>query len=211
MIRLSVETCAAALNIAAMNRKSAFQTELAVGLAVFLVNGDAGKVSKSALCEAYAAAGYQCLRPVDIDYKTINRRINATADLYGKVNVKAWAAKLTENDLLRAIYIGLEPYELSTVADVQRYCNPPKKAGKKTPTKPHMEVLAGPVGTGNTGQTKIVSMFQRAAEEVRKGADHIETAHLAIMIPQDATRDELIELAGKLIALAEKKKELLTV
>lgn len=211
-VRLSVETCAKALNTAAINRKSAFQTELSVGLAIFLVVGGTHKEARRVLCETYAAAGYQCLRPVDMDYKTVNRRINATADLFNKVQVKSWAGKHSEGDMLRAIYIGLEPYELLTVADVQRFCNPPKKHAAPTVVKPHAAVLSGPSTPSNnhTGQAKVVEMFRRAADQVQKGADHIETKHLALVIPANATRDELIQMAQKLLALAEKKKELLT-
>lgn len=204
-MKLSIETCATALNIAAMNRRSAFQTELAVGLGVFLVASGTHPDAKRLLCEAYAAAGYQCMRPADMDYKTVNRRINATAELFHHVDVKAWAGKTNEETLLRALHIGLEPFQLYTVSDVQRFCDPDRL---KPPVhvKPHDAVLNG----GHTGQDAVIAMFKGATAQVRAGAEHIETAHLALVIPDTTTRDELIELAAKLIALAEKKKELLT-
>ncbi len=206
MNRLSIETCADALNIAAINRKSAFQTELAVGLGVFLISGGTNLDAKRLLREAYAASGYQCLHGGELDYKTVNRRINATAELFHKVPVKTWAGKLSEKDMLRAICIGLEPHELHSVADVMRKCNPAKKAATPVAVKPHGALLTGPIGTNDTGQQKVVAMFRRAADQVEHGAQHFETKHLALMIPQSATREELIQMAHKLLSLAEDKK-----
>lgn len=202
-MKLSIETCADALRGAAMNRKAAFQTELAVGLAVFLHAGDTTPEARTNLCAAYAGAGYQCLTTSGIDYKTINRRINATAELFHRVPVATWAGKHSELLLLKAITLGLEPYELLNVQDVVRFCNPQKLPPKTRSVEPHTGILAGPT----TGQGKVIDLFRRAADAVAKGARHVETKHLALMVPDSASRDELIELAGKLLAMAN---ELLT-
>jgi HAMP domain-containing protein len=206
-MNLSIETCAQALSTAAINRRVALQIELAVGLGVFLLYDGTGTGARQALCEAYATAGYQCLAYNGIDYKTINRRINACAELFHRVDARAWAGKVNEEVLIRALMIGLEPLALQSISDVHRYCAPAKKP-RTVGVKPHTRVLGGP--GGHTGQDAVLSMFRRATDQVRKGAEHIETEHLALVIPADTTRDELIELAGKLITLAESKKELLT-
>ena len=212
MTKLSIETCTKALNSAALNRKAAFQIELAVGLSMFMVEGESSKAAKSNLCAAYASAGYQCLKIEDADYKTINRRINATADLFNHVSlqtVKKWAGRHAEDNLIDAVVLGLEPYELVSVMDVMRLCAPPEpiNAAPKPQTQvvaPAHDILKGP---NAKGQEKIVAMFRRAADKVAEGAQHIETAHLALMIPPTTTRDELVELAGKLLVLAEEKKK----
>jgi len=201
---LSPETCIKALGVATMNRKLAFQLELSVGLAMFLVGGGATRSTRSKLNETYAAAGYRCATIADPDYKTVNRRINATAMLYEKSPVAVWVGEHNEEDMLRAVMLGIEPYELFTVVDVQRYCNPPQPA-PATPTAAHPEILTGPAPA--TGQQQVISMFKRAAAQVAKGARHIETEHLALMIPDDTPREELIEMASKLLELS---KELLT-
>lgn len=214
MSNLSVTTCIAALHGAALSRKAAFQTELGVSFAVFLTQGGTERNARQLLVEAYASAGYMCLTPADADYKTINRRINATADLFNTVKmrtVKKWAGALDENKLIAAMVEGLRPYELFSVADVQRYCAPPETVHtsptgqEKTAVQPHNEILGGPTSPNRTGQEKIIQQFRRAADQVAKGAAHIETEHLALMIPKDATRDELVDMAQKLLTLAKKR------
>ncbi len=212
MSTLSIETCIKALHGAALSRKAAFQTELGVSFAVFLMQGGTERNARQMLTEAYASAGYMCLTPTDADYKTINRRINATADLFNTIKmrtVKKWAGALDENKLIAAMVEGLRPYELFTVADVQRYCMPPetvhaKPATASTTVQPHTAILGGPA-VNHTGQDKVIQQFRRAADEVAKGAAHIETAHLALMIPKNTTRDELVEMAQKILELAQKR------
>lgn len=208
---ISMSTCANALNAASFNRKQAFQTELAVGLAVLLAGGN-----KSHLTEAYAAAGYECLRPLDIDYKTVNRRVNASNDLFNHITaerVKKWAGRHREESLLKSLVIGLEPYELFTVADVQRLCAPVRTPQR---VEPATDILAAPDSVAAsavkpTGMNRIIAMFQQAVKSVVAGAQHIETKHLALMVPDDCEPEEMIELATRLLQRAEeKKKELLT-
>lgn len=203
-MKLSIDTCVKALNIAAMNRKSSFQTELAVGLAVFLVDGGTHKAAKANLCSAYSAAGYQCMKVSEIDYKTINRRINSTAQLFHKLTeatVSKWAANHSEGNLLRAMTLGIEPYELYATMDVMRLCEPARAATIKQRVKPNTDILKGPT----TGQDNVLSMFRHAATAVAKGARHIETQHLALMVPDDISRDELVNLAHQLLSLANEK------
>lgn len=216
MNTLSMETCVEALNRSAMNRKVAIQLEIAVGLAVFLLHSGAGKDARTMLNDAYAAAGYRCSKVSEIDYKTINRRINATAELYEKLPVATWAGKLREEKLLIAMYQGIEPYEFYTIADVQRFCHPERVTAppsQQLKVKPNTDILTPAAGGGeqknHSGQDKVVSMFRRAADQVAKGARHIETQHLALMIPKDTNRNELIELAMRLLEIAN-EKELLT-
>lgn len=213
MSTISAKTCIKALSGAVLSRKAAFQTELGVSFAIFLVQGGTERGARQMLNEAYASAGMLCLTPADGDYKTINRRINATADLFNTIKlrtVKKWAGALDEDKLIAAMVEGLRPYELFSVADVQRYCAPAETVHTEPqqgtePVQPHANILTGPVGSNHTGQEKIINQFRRAADQVAKGAAHIETAHLALMIPKDATRDELVEMAQKLLALAQKR------
>lgn len=219
MTKFSIETCVAALNRAAMNRKAAFQIELASGLAVFLVNDGTTKEAKTVLCSAYASAGYQCLTPQDMDYKTINRRVNVTADLFNTLRVdkvKRWAGRHNDQHLIDALVSGLQPYELYGVRDVERLCKPPapKVEHNNAPVSvaPATGILLGPVTNGTpSGQKKVADMFRYAAAEVAKGAKHIETEHLAIMIPDAVTSDELVQMAARLLSLAEERTMALAV
>lgn len=201
-MKLSIETCVEALASAAINRKHALQLELAVGLAVFLMHGSTSKEGRAMLVDAYAAAGYRCVHISEMDYKTVNRRINATAALFEKLPVATWVGKHNDTLALKCICQGLEPYELYTISDVQRYALPAPKAASKAPVAvaPALDIVEGP----RTGQDKIIQQFRRAADQWK----HVNTLHLSVPIPDDTPRDEIIELAMQLLSIA--KKELLT-
>jgi hypothetical protein len=160
---LTIDMCVNALNWAALSRKSIFQVELAVGLAIFVMGGGVDRSTKKQLCDIYQSAGYECVEYGSIDYKTINRRINATAELYQKLGVgtlKKWIRGQQHEKILDAIVDGLRDYK-----------------------------------------------FMNAADVVAKGAKHLETEHLAIAVPNETPRDELIEMAMWLLAMAEEMKK----
>ncbi len=207
MSKLSIEVCVKALNAAALNRKQAFQVEMAVGLAIFHINKGTTKDARAMLTQAYSAAGYQCVKVADIDYKTINRRVNTSADLYNTLKgekVARWAGRHGDESLIDTLVSGLQPYELYGVRDVERFCEPPAPRQAKRGeivVKPATDIVAGPP----TGQANVLQMFRRAAAEVAKGATHIETEHLAMMVPDAATGAELMEMAHRLLSLAEQR------
>lgn len=209
MILLSAETCVQALNAAAINRKTAFRVELAVGLGVFLAHGGASRDARRMLNQAYASAGYECATVMGIDYKTVNRRINATADLFETLPVAKWVGKHSEDALLSALCLGLEPYEFFTVKDVQRYCAPERTLPpvRAVPIVPAYDALDAPVATG---QEVISQMFRRAGDQVQDGERRIEAGHLELRIPKDTTLDEIMGLVRQLLDIASESKELLT-
>lgn len=205
---LTITTCARALNNAALNRKSAFQMELAVGLAVFLSYGSTDKEAREMLTNIYATAGYECTRVTGMDYKTVNRRINATSKLFEKLHksVTAWAGKHGEDRLLAALCLGLEPYEFMSVQDVLRYCSPDRALPKRQTVlsvKPNADAISAPT----TGQQVIRDMFRRASDHVPEGSRRVEVGPLSVVIPPEATKDDLMELARTLLEMA---KDLLT-
>lgn len=212
-MRLTLDTCTSALTAAAINHKAAIQLELAVGLAVFHLYNGTNKDARKMLVQAYALAGWQCQKFADPDYKTVNRRINATASLYEKVPVAKWIGHLQEMDIIQAICEGLEPFQLYTIQDVLRYAAPHKVQGKTLAVEPAHDVLAGPIGSNHTGQERIMQQFRRASDHIEEGARVLATDHISVVIPKDASREELRELALKLFALAEANKDekLLTV
>lgn len=204
---ISINTCIKALSNAAMSRRAAFQTELGVALAIFLMKGTTEREARTLLTETYASAGYMCLATVDPDYKTINRRVNVAADLFNKIKprtIKKWAGDLNENNLIAAMVAGLRPYELWSIADVQRFCAPPEPVvtgtgvtapvAEPVPVEPHAGILAG-------GHAKIMGMFRRAAD--RDDVKRVTTQHLAVVITEGSTPDEMIELAWKILAMAK--------
>lgn len=212
-MHLTLDTCTTALHAAAINHKAAIQLELAVGLAVFHMYKGTNKDARKMLVQAYALAGWQCQKFADPDYKTVNRRINATASLYEKVPVAKWIGHLKEMDIIQAICAGLEPYQLYTMQDVLRYASPHRVNERKVTVAPAHDVLSGPTEASRTGQERVMQQFRRASDHVGEGAKSLATAHISIIIPKDASRDEMVELAYQLLALAkeENAEKLLTV
>lgn len=205
MSKLSIRTCVNALHGAALSRKTVLQIELAVGFGVFFVEDGTSKIARQALCEAYASAGYQCLHHEDADYKTVNRRINATADLFNTIGIKSvrrWVGQHNESRMLDALVEGLRPYELYTVSDVQRYCDPVAAipAGPQIAATPAPSILAGPTATG---QAKIVAMFRRSADHPLEGSRRLATEHLSLVVPPAINRDELVVLAMQLLEMSK--------
>ncbi len=205
MSKLSIKTCVKALHGAALSRRTVLQIELAVGFGVFLVEGDTSRAARQSLCDAYSSAGYQCLTADDADYKTVNRRINATADLFNTIGIKSvkrWVGDHSESRMLDAIIEGLRPYELYTVSDVQRYCEPVTATppGDQVAVTPVASILKGPT---DTGQAKIVEMFRRAADHPLEGSRRLATAHLSVIVPPAISRDELIVLAMQLLDMSK--------
>jgi hypothetical protein len=209
-MNLTIETCADALTHAAMNRKAAIQIELSVGLAVFHLHGSSSKEARVMLVDAYAAAGYRCVHINEMDYKTVNRRINATAALFERLPIKKWVGHHSDIDAIRAICEGLEPYELFTIQDVIRYSLPNKSVGSIKVT-PDASILSLPTGNNHTGHDTVMQQFRRAADKVNGESTRVATEHLALVIPQGTPRAELIDLAMQLMGMAkENQTELLT-
>ena len=197
MTTLSIETCVSALSNAALSRKLALQIEIAVSFGIFTVAGNSDREARQTLCDAYATAGYQCLTADDIDYKTVNRRVNATADLFNAISlrtVRKWIGHNCEQSMLAAIVEGLRPYEIQSIADAQRYCLPPPAVNTDTSVpvavKPHHSVL-------HIGQKKVLGLFQR-------GAVNIQTSHLMLTVPNDTNKAELLDMVAKILSMVEK-------
>jgi hypothetical protein len=174
MNRSHVKAYVSALSGAALNRRTALQTELAVGFAVILESGPSKRLARAQLIEIYAAAGYQGREPADLDYKTIFRRISASLSLYeflGENDIREWASDLSRGPLLSAFVEKLIPLKLTTINEVIQICNSAKPGSGRT---------RGP----------------------RPGI-HIDTARIHLVVPPSATRDELLEAAAKLMTLAQ--------
>jgi hypothetical protein len=212
-MHLTLDTCTSALTAAAINHKAAIQLELAVGLAVFHLYKGTNKDARKMLAQAYSLAGWQCQKFADPDYKTVNRRINATASLYEKVPVAKWIGRLEEMDIIQAICEGLEPYQLYTIQDVLRYAAPHRVQDKKFAVAPAHDLLSGPAANNHTGQDRIMQQFRRASDHIDEGSRVLATDHISVVIPKETTRAEVLELARQLLVLADENKEekLLTV
>jgi hypothetical protein len=164
------------IHAASMNRRAALQTEIAVGFAVFLDSYPSKRLARAQLQKIYNDAGCKCEGPNDVNWKSVNRRIAASSALFdfmGHEEVREWAGDLTKDALIEALVKKIEPLKLNTVNEVLIVCK-----GQKTP--------------GERGTTVG-----------RKPGQRIETPHLKFSIPPSATPEELLEVAGKLMSMAQ--------
>ena len=110
----------------------------------------------------YASAGYDCLTPDGLDYKTINRRVNMAFRLNDHIDVSGALLGKRGHRRIEAVQAVLSTLELHTAADVMRYCGElPAGAPRPRP------VPAEPVSLG-----------RRAID--RPDVVHITTDHLGL-------------------------------
>ena len=186
MQAVSTEICINNLAKSMASRRIALQIELSVGLSIFAQHGEASQEAKSTLSKIYADAGWRCLTPKEMDYKTVNRRINATASLFEKIGIDEVTSAIASNKDQRAINAvakHLEQYKLFTVNDVLAFVD--KQA---TPRKPRT-VKEGP--------------RRRWTDEERASAKRIDLGPIHWVIPPESRRRDLIEAARKLLEIAD--------
>jgi hypothetical protein len=176
MNKMIIKAYAQIIHAAAMNRRAALQTELAVGFAVLLDSYPSKRLARAQLQKIYNDAGCKCENPNDVNWKSVNRRIAASSALFdfmGHQEVRNWAGDLQKAPLIDAIVKKLEPLKLNTVNEVLLVCKGAKTGG------------------------------ERASGAGRKPGQRVETAHMKFSIPPGTTPEELLEVAGKLMTMAQ--------
>lgn len=176
MNKTMIKAYATIIHSASMNRHAALQAELAVGFAVLLDSYPSKRLARAQLQKIYNDAGCKCADPSDVNWKGVNRRITgsiALFDFIGHEEARAWAGDLQKAPLIEAIMKKLEPLKLNTLNEVLLVCRQPREAG------------GAPRGAG------------------RKPGVRIETVHLKFSVPPTATPEEMLEAAGKLMAMAQ--------
>lgn len=173
----------AAIHEAAMSRQAALEIELAVGFAVILDCGPKAKrLARETLLTIYHGAGSQCSQPGDLDWKAINRRITASIALFefvGVDTVREWAGEATKADLIAALRKHIQPLKLKSVNEVLLACDK-----IKAPRSSKSRDVANVPGTAE-----------------------IATEHVRVVVPPTATREELIDLATRLMMMAQARFE----
>jgi hypothetical protein len=170
MNKTTIKAYAQIIHAAAMNRRAALQTELAVGFAVLLDSYPSKRLARAQLQKIYDDAGCKCATPSDVNWKSINRRIAASSALFdfmGHHEVREWAGDLTKGPLIEALVKRIEPLKLNTVNEVLIVCKG-AKAGN---------------GEGSTVG--------------RKPGQRVETAHLKFSVPPATTPEELLEVGAR--------------
>lgn len=174
MNKSNIKAYAQIIHAASLNRRAALQNEIAVGFAVLLDSAPSKRLARAQLQKIYADAGYKCTNPNDIDWKTINRRIAGSIMLFD--------------------FLGEQ--------DVREWAGELQKAALIEALVKKLEPLK--LNTLN----EVVQICKGARGRAdstpgRKPGVKVETAHLKFTIPPTASAEELLEAAGKLMAMAQ--------
>lgn len=175
----------ASIQNAILHRRAAVNIEIAVGICVAYDFRDNPTEARVMLTNVYASAGYDCLVTDGVDYKTVNRRVNASLLLFEKVGadpVGKAIATLTGHRRIEAAQELLAPLNLQTMNDVLGYCGRPVARSAPAPVA-------------------VVAHTRREADH--PGTRHVRTAHIDVPIPTTATRAEVLDLVAQLLKLAE--------
>lgn len=186
----TTEFCIEALRGAMLLSKQAIQVEIAVCFIVFCEHGgDTGPTATKVLRGIYAEAGRaDCLTPDSPSYKTVQRRMRRCGDFYDTIGHKRIKRMLNDkhgDEAITVIRQFIEPYEISSMDDVAAHAGKPRQASEERPPK------------------------KSTADKARRATDapgtvHIKTKHMDIPVPPDVTKAELLQVAKKITAIAEK-------
>jgi hypothetical protein len=181
-VDVSFSTCAKTITNVNISRRGLLALEMSVGLAVFVDYGAANRAAKQMLMDVYAKAGYECQNHEGKDYKTVRRRIDASAGLYGKLTgevIAKWMDGKKENKLLQAVAHEISKLGFNSMDDVLDFI------GR---------------ASNRTNQRTAVSDAGPNPYDIEVGDGKI------VHIPRSLSEAELIELAQKLLVLADEVK-----
>lgn len=191
IIPVNLEFCVEAMRGSMMLRGQALQTELAVSFIVFDACGAADIGAKKILRAVYASAGrVECLTSGSPSYQTINRHMDRSARLYEKVKARSvtkWIKGRSGPEAIDAIIAALEPLHLMSMDDVAEYATGKPRVSARTKYTPENHPKRR---SDDSGFAFVV-----------------ETEHIHVGIPADATPDEVVDAANRLMELAKEMKK----
>lgn len=205
------------VNAGAMHR-DALQFELAVGLSFIAAKGDADKAtlaSKKGLREVYNSAGWAAATPAGEDYKTVSRRIGATADLYahlgGRQTIEDWIDGAPLAGQIAALVEHVKGLKFGGINDVLAYVGKP--VAQKRQRKLHDAAPAAQPGDDLTEKEQLAANAAQAAINsaqgvARRSEDKLPPGRifhagaLRVAIPFEATFTDVMELVNQLTTFA---------
>lgn len=188
---LSAMTCVDLMTQAMMSRREALRTEVSVALGVFYEAGRTSNEAKEVLYQVYCRVGYDCIPSDRPDYKTINRRINNAALLFDKLGydtLKKLVGKSTEYDLIGKIREKVLELGIESMDSLLTYCGKPSRR------------IGEVVGDGFVSDQK---------PEVAEGF-RIDTPRIHWVAPKEATPQDLMEFAARVMAVAKEMERIQT-
>lgn len=192
--------------------RDALNIELAVGLSLFATKADPSKVgldTKKILKDVYAKAGYACATPQGEDYKTVNRRINVTADLYqhlgGRETIVDWIGDATPKQQVAMIAEHIKGYGFSGISAVMAHMG--KAAAVKRPRNAPVPQQEGP--QQQTPEQRMVEKLTQAREGQRTRAEDqlppgrmFSHGPVNIAVPLSATYEDVMAIVADLTLFA---------
>lgn len=187
MTVLSPQTCVTALNKSMILGRKALQTELAICLAIFAGAGSTNREVRSLLTDLYCKAGYEASDTKSRHYKAVNRKVSAAASLYeniGGLAILHWVGNAQEDEVIDAVMRGLEAYQFESMDDVLQFTGRPSNRNH----------------AGGRPKEKVKELIDQPLMKFNAGKIHVE-------VPRDASSQELIKMAGKLLRVARVKEQ----
>lgn len=200
--------------------KDALAIEVSVGLALYAQKGASEKVgldAKRALMGAYADAGFACRVHTDEDYKNINRRINAMADLYvkldGRQTITDWIDGAAPKDQVEAILGHVVKFGFEGINSILHYVG--KVGTRKRPRNGVATKTAG--ATPQTDADKDMAKMTGAAVDQRRQDEAVghrraidklplgrvfKAGAMACAVPLEATYDDVMSVIQQMTEFA---------
>lgn len=208
-------SCVRALEKAIGFGRSALYLEVAVSLAVFASSTTgADRATKRVVMDIYAQAGFD-VSPTGRDYKTVNRRVNVSADLFNKLGedaVKQAMHGLRDGKAIESLtsYLG-EDIKFDSINALLEYVGKPVEQ-TNTPevraaraAKEAAENNAAAVGINDRIAARRAEREKQQAEDV--DGIIINAGKLSVVLPRDCTADEVMMLVAKLTDYATRLAE----
>ena len=159
------------------HRSVALEIELAVGMAVMYECQPSKRLGRETLITIYHATGWQCDKPGAIDWRAVNRRITAVVALFDHLMASGDLPQMLE---------GVKPVESVQV----------------------LRPLVGALKLKSINEVLLATDKQRAPKKPgHVEGMRIDAGHIHVVIPKNATREDLLELATKLMTMATTSEE----
>jgi hypothetical protein len=178
---ITANACVTALEHAAFSQKRITHIQMAVGLAIFMLEGGTSEKAKDALVSVYARAGMDCASYTGSEYNTVRRKVGATSVLFktlGAEQIATWVGEEKNGRAISAIATQLGEMKLDSIERVLAHC-----------------------GAAPTVKPKVVPIKEPAAEHKPDRQAYLfelESPHVHIHVDEAATNEELRDAVSKL-------------
>lgn len=192
--------------------KASVDLEVAVCLSIFAEAGDANITSKREVMKAYVGAGWKCAAHTEADYKTVSRRLNASAALFermgGKKAIDEVTAGVPEDAHIGALVNHLATkYELTSlnavwaaagrpVKNVRDWTYDERTRGENTP--PSRPRTPASQGEGASAEPPAGVLDTTNATVLTHGM-------LQLVIPNDCPEQDLMDMLAELMSFVHER------